>query len=129
MLDTLSARPVNSCVMRLLCFGESPLDQLADYSEIDSTLNAWALRHGLNIYTTYKDYDVRSVDVAGGSGKRYQIWIDAPDSEKQIGIHAWDYKKHSAEITSGITELANQLEDVYGIVQSWDAEFAKSLLR
>jgi hypothetical protein len=124
-----SRRPVNSIVMRLLCSGGTPLSQLADYSEIDSTLNAWALRHGLHIYTTYKDYDVRSVDVTGGSGKRYQIWIDAPDSEKQIGIHAWDYEKHTAEIPSGITQLANHLEDVYGIVQSWDSEFAKTLLR
>jgi hypothetical protein len=99
----------------------------ADYSEIDPTLYAWAHKHSLHIYTKYQDYDVRSVDVAGSSGKRYQIWLDAPDERKEIGLHAWDYKKMKAEAKSSLPELGEKLEEIYATVMGWDADFAREL--
>lgn len=101
----------------------------ADYSEVDPMLYAWAQRHSLKIRTEYKDYDVRSIDVAGDSGKLYQLWIDPPDKMEKVGIHAWDYKKRKADIQSPLSEMDKNLEVIYSTVMSWDEDFANELAK
>jgi hypothetical protein len=118
-------------LIRALGVSFCPRDYLmsyaANYSEIDSIIYAWAQRHSLHIYTKYKDYDVRSIDVVGNSGKRFQIWFDAPDERKEIGLHAWDYRKRKMDITSFLSDLNENLEKIYATVMEWDAYFAREL--
>src|SRR5436853_2971944 len=99
----------------------------ADYSEIDSALYAWAQKHGLKIRTEHKDYEVRSIDVAGNSGKLNQIWLDPPNEKKEVDIHAWDYKKRKADIQSSLPDMGNDLEQIHAIVMLWDKDFSDEL--
>jgi hypothetical protein len=100
-----------------------------DYSDVDPVLAAWTQERGLRIHTKYKGEDVRSIDVAGGSGKLYQIWVDAPDVNKKFGIHAWDYKKRRADVKCSLSDLKKVLEEVYATVLEWDEDFSKELAK
>lgn len=101
--------------------GSQGLIHTADYSGIDHVLYAWAQRHGLQIFVKSDHLDVRSIPVAGGSGRSYQIWVDAPDERKEIHIHAWDYKRMRADVMSSSHDLGEKLEQIYATVMSWDA--------
>ncbi|HEU0143418.1 MAG TPA: hypothetical protein VFQ47_01415 [Nitrososphaera sp.] len=103
------------------------MSRTANYSEIDPIIYAWAQKYSLHIHTKYKDYDVRSIDMVGSLGKRYQIWLDAPDERKEIGLHAWDYKKRKVEVKSSTSDLGENLEKIYATVVEWDADFASEL--
>lgn len=76
----------------------------ANYSSVDSVISAWAQRHTLKLYTQYKDYEVRSVDVY--SDKKFQIWIDRPEHDT-VAVHVWDYENKPRDWKVQ-TELLNE---------------------
>jgi hypothetical protein len=87
------------------------------YQKIDLILDAWARSHQLYIYRTYRDVEVRSVEVVNRDGKRFQIWIDLPDSTNRIGVHAWDYKTSRTDISASPDTLFESLEKAYRSTQ------------
>jgi hypothetical protein len=89
------------------------------YSLIDSELNAWARNHGLQIFTKYKDADVRSTDVVASSGKKKcQIWVE-PSSFFTFIINVWDYKKRTVQIRASKLNISAKLEEAYKMAESW----------
>jgi hypothetical protein len=102
----------------------------ADYSEVDSILYDWAHKYSLKIRTEHKDFEVRYIDIAGNSGKLYQIWIDPPNEKKEVGIHAWDYfVKRKIDAQAPLSDVGRNLEEIYSIIMLWDKEFAKELAK
>jgi hypothetical protein len=89
------------------------------YTLIDPIITAWTKRHGLVLFTRYQDSDVRSVDVVGINGHRFQIWIERP-TEKLVSVHAWDYKQRRQDWKIEIEKLNTSLEEAIQIVKSWE---------
>ena len=86
---------------------------------IDPVIRAWAGRHTLHVYTSYKDEEVRSVDVVSSKGLRCQIWIDRPDERGNVKVHVWDYKKRSEKCEATASDLARCLEQAYATAMKW----------
>ena len=89
-----------------------------NYVLIDPVISAWAAENQLHVCTMYKDTEVRSVDVVSKTGKKFQIWIDAPHGT-QIAVHAWDYKKQRQDWSGSVSELLNYLREAMETVKSW----------
>jgi len=88
------------------------------YELIDPIISRWAQKHTLYIFTSYKDEEVRSIDVVSAKGERFQIWFDRPLGT-QVGIHAWNYKKIKREWVVEVSDLQSVLEEVLQTVKSW----------
>jgi len=89
------------------------------YSLIDSELYAWARNHGLQIFTEYKDCEVRTTDVVSSSGKKKcQIWVD-PSFFFTFTINVWDYKKRRVRIRAWKLNIRTKLEEAYKTAESW----------
>jgi len=89
------------------------------YRKIDPIINDWACEKKLQVFTFYKDYEVRSIDLVDATGNRYQIWIEELDNEEKIGIHAWDYNKKKYDCFTTVPELHKCLDEIYQIVKKW----------
>lgn len=89
------------------------------YNKIDAMIQAWADKHKLTVYTSYQDYEVRSVDVFDRKGRKYQIWIDKPDQFDNVEVHAWDYRSRKKEYTVLTSDLPACLEEAYNTVLVW----------
>ena len=74
----------------------------------------------LFVFTAYKDYEVRSVDVVSKAGETFQIWIDPPAGDN-VAVHAWDYNRggHRWEAQVSVAKLDMALEEAMRIVNSW----------
>ncbi len=92
------------------------------YKAIDAILDEWADAHGLLILREYKEMSVRSVEDRSERPYRYQIWVDEPDENGMIGIHAWDLRKNGKRRDLAVPrdELRNCLEKVLEAAKSWD---------
>jgi hypothetical protein len=97
------------------------------YEQIDDTLNAWASEHGLHIFTEYQGYEVRSTDVVDQSGNKYQIWIDVPEADGKVEVHAWDYKKRREDYIATKLSLMQALEAAHAQVALWIDETSRSI--
>jgi hypothetical protein len=89
------------------------------YASVDPTTTAWAAKHTLQIYTKYRDEEVRSVDLVGTNGRKCQLWIDAPDKSGNIRVHVWDYKNRREDYKATVADLARCLEQGYAIAMEW----------
>lgn len=96
---------------------------VAKYDLIDPELYAWAAKHGLQIFTWYKEGAVRSTDVVGNAGKKCQIWIDQPDRPGTFVVNIWNYKKKRAkrikQLQASKTDIRDKLEEAYNTAQEW----------
>jgi hypothetical protein len=84
-----------------------------NYESIDPIISVWATKHNLHIYTTYRDEEVRSVDLIGSNDRKCQLWIEAPDQSGNVQVHIWDYKKRKRDYKVGANNLPRCLEDAY----------------
>jgi hypothetical protein len=87
-----------------------------DYAAIDPAIGAWADEHNLRLATCYKDYAVRSVEVARrrrwfGPRSSFQIWIDPPDAEGLVEVHAWDRASQRFERSVPLESVRAALEE------------------
>lgn len=89
------------------------------YESIDPVIAAWATEHALHLYTTYRDEEVRSVDLVGSNGRKCQLWIDAPDQSGNVQVHVWDYKKRRENYTAMTGDLRRSLEQAYVTATKW----------
>ena len=90
-----------------------------NYESIDPTITGWAAKHMLHIYTTYRDEEVRSVDLVGYNGRKCQLWIDVPDQSGNVQVHVWDYEKRRENFKATVADLARCLEQAYAIAMKW----------
>lgn len=89
------------------------------YQNIDLIIRDWADKHKLTLYTSYRDHEVRSVDVVDQRGRKYQIWIDPPDQKGNVEVHAWDYRRKRKDYAVSINNLSSCLDDAYDVVLHW----------
>lgn len=96
------------------------------YARIDPILDRWATANGLNVMTSYKDYEVRSIDLVDVRGTRFQVWIDPPGATGRIGVHVWDYRKRRADYEVQLEDLAECLDEALQAASDWaGAELAR----
>lgn len=89
------------------------------YESIERIISAWAIKHALHVYTTYRDEEVRSVELVSPNGRKCQLWVDAPDQSGNIQVHVWDYKKRRIDRTSSAADLNSCLEQSYATAREW----------
>ena len=89
------------------------------YNKIDPKINNWINKFDLKLLKEYKDYDVRTVEIVDKKGNKYQIWIDPPNKNEEVGIHAWDYKHKRIDRKTSIDTLEKSLDTIYGDVIKW----------
>jgi hypothetical protein len=90
------------------------------YHELrDPAITAWAAKHTLHLYTTYRDEEVRSVELVGSDGRKCQLWIDAPDQSGNVQVHAWDYKKRREDCKGTVADLPRCLDQAYATAMKW----------
>jgi hypothetical protein len=89
------------------------------YQNIDTIIQDWADKYKLSVYTSYQDYEVRSVDIVDEKGRKYQIWVDPPDHDGNVEVHAWDYRKRRRNYTTSEKDLGICLDEAYNTVLVW----------
>lgn len=96
------------------------------YARIDPILDRWAAANGLIVMTSYKEYEVRSIDLVDSQGARFQLWLDPPGETGRIGVHVWDYKKRRADYEVKLEDLADCLDEALQAASEWaGAELAR----
>jgi hypothetical protein len=103
------------CLINSVIGGVTPMSL---YPSLDPIIDAWKRRHGLHVYTQYRDSEVRSANVVSRIGERFQIWLGVPE-DGQISVHAWDYEKRKREWTVSTSQLDTALEDAMKTVKTW----------
>jgi hypothetical protein len=71
--------------------------------------------------TEYKGENVRSVELTDQKGRRYQIWIDPPDEQGGVLVHAWDYRRQRTDTKANIGDLETRLDNLRATVLNWMA--------
>ena len=89
------------------------------YRLIDDQLHQWASEHGVHIYTSYKDEEVRDIEVVDPRGIRFEIWLEPPASDGSTIVHVSDFKRRSKEFPAGKGALAEALEKAWAQVCAW----------
>lgn len=94
----------------------------ADYSTINQILDVWELDRNLKFDREYKGYEVRSIWM----GRKVQFWVDPPDKQGNIKIHAaelndslpgkWGQRIERLTVKS---ELAKSLDEVWIACRKW----------
>jgi hypothetical protein len=96
------------------------------YAGIDPILDRWAAANGLTVMTSYKDYEVRSIDLVDAQGTRFQLWLDPPGETGAVGVHVWDYRKRRADYEVQLEDLAEYLDGALQTASEWaGAELAR----
>jgi len=96
------------------------------YARVDPILNRWAADHGLTVMTSYKDYEVRSIDLVDAQGARYQLWLDPPGETGRVGVHVWDYRKRRADYEGKLEDLIQCLDEALQAASEWaGVDFAR----
>lgn len=96
---------------------------MADYSSIDSVINAWVERHGFSLYTRYAGGpECRNVNVSHND-ECCQIWIDPPESGR-VELHAADVETRNDEEMRKdwhvpVHNVEQALEDALVFVLQW----------
>jgi hypothetical protein len=89
------------------------------YEFVDPIITAWAAKPTLQIYTTNRDEEVRSVDLVGSNGRKCRLWIDAPDQSGTFRVQVWDYENRREITTATVADPARCLEQGYAIAMRW----------
>ena len=89
-----------------------------NFSPVDAAILSWATRHGLHLYTEYRDEEVRAVEIIDASGARYQIWVEDLSNGRFRAV-GWDYKRRRYEYDADAQNFGEALERVYTKVMSW----------
>jgi hypothetical protein len=116
LLPSKTDFPCNICFMR----DSYPIHRIASYALVDPTIRRWCEAHSLTLYTDYKDYDVRTVDVVGPGGAKCQVWIDPPEHGEVI-IHICPYAPLHERLTVRVEDIAAALEQAYDLAAQFVA--------
>jgi len=91
------------------------------YAAIDEVLSQWAASHELHLATTYRDVEVRSIEIVDDGGGRFQLWVDPPAVNGLIGVHVWDYRKQRAKYEARLVDLPSCLDEALRTISLWSA--------
>lgn len=91
------------------------------YALIDAVITDFARSYGLHVLTSYKDEEVRSLNLVGPTGQQAQLWVDPPGPSDMVGVHAWDYRKRRLDRTVTPSDLRQALEDLRSVALTWVA--------
>jgi hypothetical protein len=96
------------------------------YEAIDKILTPWLKRHGLHVFTMYREEEVRSTDVVDNAGDRYQIVISESDESGKVRVFAGNLKskrkRKRREYESTLSDLERMLEEAYSQIMEWVKE-------
>lgn len=94
------------------------------FEELDTELFSWARDHHLSVATSYRDEEVRSIEIVDAAGNRAQIWLDPPTatSPTSFAIHAWDFKRRHIDRSATPSTLIAALDELHAEVQRWLSE-------
>ena len=96
------------------------------YAAVDKILTPWLKRHGLHVFTLYREDEVRSIDVVDDAGDRYQIAVSEPDESERVRVFAGNLKskrkRKSREYESTLSDLERVLEEAYSQIMEWVRE-------
>jgi hypothetical protein len=96
------------------------------YDAVDPILLPWLKRHGLHVFTRYRDEAVRSIDVVDDAGDRYQIAVSPPNGSGKLTVFAGNYlrkkKQKRVEYPSNVSGLERTLEEAYSQIMEWVAQ-------
>ena len=68
--------------------------QKRNYDSIDPVIRKWVSDNSLELYTEYKDVEIRSVWFFDHKGDvRYQIWIDPVDDRGHVDVYVHEVEK------------------------------------
>jgi hypothetical protein len=90
-----------------------------NYSKLDDVIDKWAKQNSLLIYKKYQDNEVRSTSVVSPSGEMFQIWIDPPDENDEVGVHVWDRKNRKRDWRVSAAQLSLALDEAAKTAKSW----------
>lgn len=89
------------------------------YAYVDPILNRWTAVNGLTVMTSYKDYEVRSIDLVDAQGTRFQLWLDPPRGNGRVAVHVWDYRERRADYEVQLEDLAECLDEALQAASKW----------
>jgi len=90
----------------------------------DESFFAWAKSHGLKVVTSYKDYEIRSIELGYGKNTFFRIWIEPQDACGRIMIKVSDNnrihrkRRHQSFISNAET-LVEQLDAAHALAKRW----------
>jgi hypothetical protein len=97
------------------------------FSEIDSVLVPWASRRQMQIFTQYKDEEVRSMLLVDDQGDTYQLWVDRTDpigvgymlqSSVSGSVPSRVWKQYSGKLSCEISELETTLDRALDLINA-----------
>ena len=101
---------------------------MGQYSSIDHILMPWATRHGVNVATLDRDWECRSIWVYDRRGNsRAQIWLDPPDADGNVTLHAsmLDQSSPNKEVrNANLATLEASLDELRALAFGWTGEGA-----
>ena len=93
------------------------------YGSVDPAISAWVHRNSLQLFNRYKDYEVRTVDLFRSrkwfrARPPFQIWVDAPDADGFVVVHAWDRQDLKFDQRCPVESVSEALDAALAWVQS-----------
>jgi hypothetical protein len=110
-----------------------------DFAAVDRAMPPWLKRHGLHVYTEYKDEEVpRSVMVVDDQGSTYQIWVDPTEYgtfrtsaavlQTVPRLPSRKLRPFAFAVETSAEGLPEALENAYALVLSWIRGFGHTRL-
>jgi hypothetical protein len=90
-----------------------------NYQDIDRVLLPWSKRHGLHVLTSYREDEVRYIDVVDDAGNRYEMSISPHEVPGLVRISIWDRKRRSKGYRAEPPKLEEVLEKAYSAIMVW----------
>lgn len=85
---------------------------------LDEKLDFWVRKNSLSLNRSYKDEEVRSINIVSNSGNKYQIWIEL--NKKEIIINVWNYKNLKTEYKTILDLFTDTLDRAKDITNLWE---------
>jgi hypothetical protein len=101
--------------------------EFSSYRHIDSILMPWAQRHGIEVETEDRGWDIRSFWVCDRNGlRRGQMWMRDPDANGNVMVIAAELTPDSPtnwgarqERRASLISLERDLDELWAIMLAW----------
>ena len=100
---------------------------LSSYRHIDSILMPWAKRHGIEVETEDRGWDIRTFWICDRDGlRRGQLWMKDPDAKGNVTIIAAELTSKSdtnwgarEERRGSLSSLERDLDELWAVMLGW----------
>ena len=93
------------------------------FESVDDLIADWAISHRLAWQRSYRNEEVRSIDLTLKDGRVAQSWLDAA-TDQMWTVHAWDRRRARFSLTVCELELKQALSNALRAVKSWETHGA-----